>query len=158
MVSTSSSLTIAEHLIAKLTFDPYKDFVAVTALAYTPFVWLVNSNLPFKTFTDFVEHETIFVSAKRKENIHLMAESLLRSIESTSISDSAIVSNARHHDALKNALAAIETTFKGLNSGLSSELLTIDIRQALYHLGEITGEVTTEDILGNIFGKFCIGK
>jgi tRNA modification GTPase len=109
-------------------------------------------------FSDFVEHETIFVSAKRKENIHLIAESLLRSVQIDNIRDSGIISNARHNEALSNALAAIEETYNGLSNGLSSDLLTVDIRKALYHLGEITGEITTDEILGNIFGKFCIGK
>jgi tRNA modification GTPase len=109
-------------------------------------------------FKDFVEHETIFVSAKRKENIHLLAESLLKSIEKDNISDKTIVSNARHHEALQHASTAIESTHQGLISGLSPDLLTIDIRTALHHLGEISGEITTEEILGAIFSRFCIGK
>jgi len=47
---------------------------------------------------------------------------------------------------------------QGMDSGLSGDLLAIDIRQALYHFGEITGEITTDDLLGNIFANFCIGK
>jgi tRNA modification GTPase len=109
-------------------------------------------------FRSFVEHETIFVSAKRKENIHLLAESLLKSIEEGNISDRTLVSNARHLEALKHALTAIESTHQGLESGLSPDLLTIDIRTALHHLGEITGEITTEEILGAVFSRFCIGK
>jgi tRNA modification GTPase len=109
-------------------------------------------------FAEFVEHETIFVSAKRKENIHLIAESLLKSVEFDALKDSTIVSNARHKEALSNALNAIEETYSGLQSGVFPDLLTVDIRKALYHLGEITGEITTDDILGNIFGRFCIGK
>jgi tRNA modification GTPase len=109
-------------------------------------------------FKDFVEHETIFVSAKRKENIHLLAESLLKSVEDADISDRSIVSNARHFEALQHALSAIKSTHQGLVSGLSPDLLTIDIRTALYHLGEITGEITTEEILGAVFSRFCIGK
>jgi len=109
-------------------------------------------------FRSFVEHETIFVSAKRKENIHLLAECLLKSIEESNISDRNLVSNTRHLEALKHALSAIESTQQGLETGLSPDLLTIDIRTALYHLGEITGEITTEEILGAVFSRFCIGK
>jgi tRNA modification GTPase len=109
-------------------------------------------------FKSFVEHETIFVSAKRKENIHILAESLLRSIEESNISDRTIISNSRHLDALKHALSAIESTHKGLETGLPSDLLTVDIRTALHYLGEITGEITTEEILGAVFSRFCIGK
>ncbi|MCX6250803.1 MAG: tRNA uridine-5-carboxymethylaminomethyl(34) synthesis GTPase MnmE [Bacteroidetes bacterium] len=109
-------------------------------------------------FKDFVEYETIFVSAKRKENIHLLAESLVNAIKIDGLSDNTIVSNARHLDALKHALEAIEAIHDGLKAHISPDLLTVEIRQALYHLGSITGEITTEEILGNIFGKFCIGK
>jgi tRNA modification GTPase len=109
-------------------------------------------------FKDFVELETIFVSAKRKENINLIAESLLKSVRAENLSNSTIVSNTRHLEALQNALSSILSVKEGLSSGLTSDLLTTDIRKALHHLGEITGEITTDEILGNIFGRFCIGK
>jgi tRNA modification GTPase len=111
-----------------------------------------------KGFREFVDHETIFVSAKRKENIHLIAESLLGKVKMENIADHTLISNARHLDSLQQALAAIETVHEGLHTGITPDLLTIDIRKALHHLGEITGEITTEEILSNIFGKFCIGK
>ena len=69
-----------------------------------------------------------------------------------------IVSNNRHFEALTNALTAIKEVENGMKMGISSDLLAIDIRQALFHLGEITGSVTTDDLLGNIFANFCIGK
>jgi len=69
-----------------------------------------------------------------------------------------IVSNSRHFEALTNALKAIKEVEKGMELNISSDLIAIDIRQALFHLGEITGEVTTDDLLGNIFANFCIGK
>jgi tRNA modification GTPase len=111
-----------------------------------------------KGFRDFTGHETIFVSAKRKENIHLIAESLLKSVETDNIQVDTIVSSARHLEALQNALSSIQATHKGLDSGITPDLFTVDIRKALHHLGEITGEITTDEILGNIFSKFCIGK
>jgi tRNA modification GTPase len=109
-------------------------------------------------FKDFVELETIFVSAKRKENIHLIADSLVASVKAENLSGSTIVSNTRHLEALQNALTSIQAVHQGLSSGLSSDLLTVDIRKALHHLGEITGDITTEEILGSIFSRFCIGK
>jgi tRNA modification GTPase len=109
-------------------------------------------------FKDFVELETIFVSAKRKENIHLIAESLLKSIKDENLSGSPVVSNTRHFEALQSALTSIQAVHDGLTSGLSPDLLTVDIRKALHHLGEITGDITSEEILGNIFSRFCIGK
>jgi tRNA modification GTPase len=111
-----------------------------------------------KGFTEFVELETIFVSAKRKENIHLIAESLLRFVKADNLSGSAIISNTRHLDSLQHARAVIESIREGLDKVISPDLLTVDIRTALYHLGQITGEVTTNEILGQIFSRFCIGK
>ena len=69
-----------------------------------------------------------------------------------------IVSNSRHFEALNKALLSLNEVKRGIDNEVSSDLFSIDIRQALYHLGEITGEITTEDLLGNIFANFCIGK
>ena len=69
-----------------------------------------------------------------------------------------IVTNSRHYDSLLKALEEVQKVKYGLDSGLSGDLLAIDIRQALYHFGEITGEITNDDLLGNIFANFCIGK
>ncbi|MBK7214976.1 MAG: tRNA uridine-5-carboxymethylaminomethyl(34) synthesis GTPase MnmE [Bacteroidales bacterium] len=102
--------------------------------------------------------ETIFISAKRKENVNLIIESLLRVVRSEDLKDRAIVSNARHYEALNKTVKALENVRNGLDSGLPTDLVAIDMRSALHYLGEITGEVSTEELLGNIFGKFCIGK
>ena len=69
-----------------------------------------------------------------------------------------VVSNSRHFEALTKALEALNEVQKGMDQDISSDLLAIDIRQALHHLGEITGEITNDELLGNIFSKFCIGK
>ncbi len=111
-----------------------------------------------KGFKDFVEHETIFVSGKRKENINQVADHLQKVVEHANLSDKTIISNSRHYEALHKALGSITNVRAGLRIGISPDLLTTDIRKALYHLGEITGEVTTDEILGAIFSRFCIGK
>ena len=69
-----------------------------------------------------------------------------------------IITNARHYDALRQALDNIQKVQHGLQTGLSGDLLAIDIREALHHFGRITGEISTDDLLGNIFANFCIGK
>ena len=107
---------------------------------------------------EMLELETVFVSAKRKENIHLLAESLVNKVKEKSISSDIIVSNSRHYDALTSALKALEQVEKGLAGNVPTDLVAIDIRQALHYLGTITGEITTDEVLGSIFGKFCIGK
>lgn len=109
-------------------------------------------------FKKMVEMECLFVSAKRKENINLILENLSDYVESETIQDSTVISNTRHFEALSKTLESIEHIENGFRENIPSDLVAIDIRQALYHLGEITGEITTDEILGNIFGKFCIGK
>jgi tRNA modification GTPase len=108
--------------------------------------------------TALFDMETIFISAKRKENVNLIIERLLTTAKLENIGDQAIVSNARHYNSITSTLSALNEATKGLESEIPTDLIATDIRSALHHLGEITGEVTTEDILGNIFGKFCIGK
>ena len=109
-------------------------------------------------FTKYVDLETIFISAKRNENIHLITDSLLKSVSQLKLNDNAIVSNARHLDILHKVAENIDLVEEAFHNDIPTDLIAIDIRQALYHLGEITGTVTTDELLGNIFGKFCIGK
>ena len=72
--------------------------------------------------------------------------------------DDVIVTNLRHYEALKKALEAICRVKDGLDSGITHDFLAQDIRECMFYLGEITGQITTDEILGNIFSKFCIGK
>lgn len=110
------------------------------------------------TFRKLVDMNTLFVSAKRLENINLITDRLLHSVGYTETNDMTIVSNLRHYEALSNTLVSLLSIEKGFAYNISSDLIAIDIRTALYHLGLITGEVTNDELLGNIFGKFCIGK
>ncbi|NVN18926.1 tRNA uridine-5-carboxymethylaminomethyl(34) synthesis GTPase MnmE [Muricauda sp. HICW] len=101
----------------------------------------------------------LLLSAKFKEGISELEDKLLSLVDSGALSgDTTIITNSRHYDALLKALEEIQKVKEGLDMELSSDLMAIDIRQALYHLGEITGSVTTDDLLGNIFSNFCIGK
>ena len=69
-----------------------------------------------------------------------------------------VVTNVRHYEALRQVGTSLEDIRKGMDEKLTGDLLSLDIRRCLHYLGEITGEVTTEDRLGYIFGRFCIGK
>ena len=73
-------------------------------------------------------------------------------------SDTTLITNARHYEALSNARDALVRVRKGLDDALPTDLLTQDIREALYHIGSIVGEISTDEVLGNIFRNFCIGK
>lgn len=110
-------------------------------------------------FKNLVEMETIFISAKRKENIQLLTDSLLKCASiGAEEENQTMVTSSRHYEALSKALEAIKQVKKGMDNNLSGDLLAVDLKTALYHLGTITGEVTNDEILGNIFEKFCIGK
>ncbi|MEN8226164.1 MAG: tRNA uridine-5-carboxymethylaminomethyl(34) synthesis GTPase MnmE [Bacteroidota bacterium] len=111
-----------------------------------------------KHFTNMVEFECIFVSAKRKENISMISDSLVKAVAVDPEQEGVIVSNARHHEALTGVLSAIQSIDEGFASDIPSDLIATDIRQALFHLGEITGEITNDELLGNIFSRFCVGK
>ena len=107
---------------------------------------------------DLMEMDVVFISAKRKENINLISEILTKSVNVEKISDNTVVSNIRHKEALGKVMEQVISIEKGIKNNSQLDLLACDLRVALYHLGEITGEITTNEILGNIFGKFCIGK
>ncbi|MBD80011.1 MAG: tRNA uridine-5-carboxymethylaminomethyl(34) synthesis GTPase MnmE [Crocinitomicaceae bacterium] len=105
------------------------------------------------------KYEPIFLSAKEKRNLEILENRLLELVNLGKVGEQdVIVTNSRHHQALTGANEALMRAYEGLDSGLTGDLLAADIRQSLFHLGEITGEVTTEDLLDNIFSKFCIGK
>jgi len=99
------------------------------------------------------------ISAEHKENISELTRILLDLVQVGSVKhQDVVISNIRHFNALKAAGESLSRVSEGLSSNLPSDLLAQDIREALHFLGEITGEVTTDEILGNIFKNFCIGK
>ena len=102
---------------------------------------------------------SLLISAKNNEGINELKNELT-SLANTGVlrNNQTIVSNSRHFEALNKALTEINHVQKGIDDNVNSDLIAIDIRQTLMHLGEITGKVTTEDLLGNIFANFCIGK
>ena len=99
------------------------------------------------------------MSAKTGEGVDALKSKLLEAVNSGALrNNETIVTNTRHYDALLKAYEEVDKVQTGLSDGLSGDLLAIDIRQALFHFGEITGEITSDDLLGNIFANFCIGK
>lgn len=105
------------------------------------------------------DYHWVPVSALNKMNIDYLKESLHDAVLSKKINlESTIVANARHYEALQKAYEDLDRVLQGLSSGITADFVAMDIRAALHHLGEITGEISTDDLLGNIFGRFCIGK
>ncbi|HOK35671.1 MAG TPA: tRNA uridine-5-carboxymethylaminomethyl(34) synthesis GTPase MnmE [Paludibacteraceae bacterium] len=111
---------------------------------------------------EFFEHykgERIYISAKKQLNIEKLKKALVKAAQLPEIQPGdVVISNVRHYEALQNALKAIQRVKQGLENGLSGDFISQDLRECIYFLGEITGEITNDEILGNIFSKFCIGK
>ena len=101
----------------------------------------------------------VAISAKYKQGIDELIHELLATVRLSELpQNDVIISNIRHYEALTRAAESLERALQGIEIGLPTDLLAEDIRQCLHYLGEITGEITTDEILGNIFSKFCIGK
>ena len=99
------------------------------------------------------------VSAKTGDGFEVLKDLLINCANTEALrKNETIVTNTRHYDALLKALEEVQKVQYGLDNSISGDLLAIDIKQALYHFGEITGEITSDDLPGNIFANFCIGK
>ena len=112
-----------------------------------------------KLTTNNQQLTTIYISAKENIGVDELKNQLLSFVNTGALrNNETIVTNTRHYDSLLKALDEIQKVNYGLQTNISSDLMAIDIREALYHFGMITGEVTNDELLGNIFSKFCIGK
>jgi tRNA modification GTPase len=102
--------------------------------------------------------EIIEISANHIDSVSSLKKRLVNEINILNPYTDTVISNSRHYEALMKALKAIEEVNMGLKSEISGDLLSVDIRKSIEHLAEITGEITNDDVLGNIFANFCIGK
>lgn len=108
---------------------------------------------------EFAGLQWVPIVAKEGMNIPHLKQVLYQAVLSDQVHpDETIISNARHFEALEKAYASLSDVLTGLDQGITSDFIALDIRRALSYLGEITGDVSTEDLLGNIFSRFCIGK
>jgi tRNA modification GTPase len=122
-------------------------------------LFIVVNKIDLKKDTSFNLENAIQISAKKNIGITELKSKLLNVVNSKNLSSNdTIITNLRHYQELKLTLNEINVIINGISSGITGDFLSINIRQALSHLGSITGEVTTDTLLGNIFGKFCIGK
>ena len=104
-------------------------------------------------------NDILAISAKTGEGLDVLRDQLVaigKGLMSTQ--NAVLVTNVRHYEALKHANESLDAVDKGLEDGIPTDLVAQDLREALYYLGTITGEITTEEVLGSIFGRFCIGK
>ena len=103
--------------------------------------------------------DMLFISAGNKENLELLKARILELVNLDKFrTGNTVVTNVRHYDSLTKTRESLLEVLGGLDQLVTNDFLAMDIRRALHYLGEITGEVTTDDLLANIFSKFCIGK
>jgi hypothetical protein len=104
-------------------------------------------------------HDFIFISASNKTNISELKEKILAAFQVKTVkSGDVVVTNLRHYQHLLLTHEALDRVLHGMANQVTGDFLAMDIRQSLHYLGEITGTITTDDLLANIFSKFCIGK
>jgi len=104
-------------------------------------------------------HDFIFISASQKTNIIALKEKILSYFHiKTVTAGDVLVTNLRHYHNLLQTHTSLENVLNGMDNSVTGDFLAMDIRQSLRYLGEITGTITTDDLLDNIFSKFCIGK
>ncbi|HHG83403.1 MAG TPA: tRNA uridine-5-carboxymethylaminomethyl(34) synthesis GTPase MnmE [Bacteroidetes bacterium] len=107
-----------------------------------------------------LHRDVIWISARDGLGMDVLCDKMVSAVRGLidRPDEEVIISNVRHVEALRQTLLALDEVAEGIAAGLPSDLMTIDIRMALHYLGGITGEISTDEVLGNIFGKFCIGK
>ena len=140
--------TIPQLPTADIDFPDKKVLLLLNKSDLTPQLPTTSHQLP-----------TIPLSAKTGFGLENLRNAMLDAVRADMPSESDILlSNARHHEALLRVQQALENVTQGLDLGTPADLLAVDLRDALYHLGTVTGEVTSNEILSNIFSRFCIGK
>ena len=111
-----------------------------------------------KHFTEWNEYDIVFISAKRNVNIEGVRDLLIQHIDQQKITDTALLTNIRHYDIMLKIEGEICKIDAGFAALLPTDLIVIHINSILNYLGEITGEITTDEVLDVVFGRFCIGK
>jgi len=109
--------------------------------------------------TKFEGIDALFISAKEHTHVNILKKELVEKVVTGNIeTENIIITNARHYEALQKISDSLNDIQKGLDDKIPGDLIALDIRRCLYYLGEITGEISNEDMLDYIFSKFCIGK
>ena len=142
-------------------FDDITSQVAGLEKQDIPYLLLVNKSdlLSDSQKEQLKELPVHFISARSNIGVDELKDSLLETVNIKNLNtNETILTNIRHVEALKNTEAALNRVLENVDNPITSDFLAMDIKQALHYLGEIVGEVTTDDLLDNIFSKFCIGK
>lgn len=116
-----------------------------------------DAQLKAELFSEYTS-EIIAISAKNKTGIEALKSELSDYIQNLETQENTIITNQRHYEALQKSLESVKKVEEAITGNISTELLAYELRYALEYLGEISGEFTNDEVLGNIFSKFCIGK
>lgn len=157
-MNTMKSADVVVYLydVNTTTADEVKAQVALFEKEQIKYLLVGNK---MDTYTQKTYDGVVYISAKNKENIQQLKNALYGLvIEGEINTEGTIITNARHYASLQEVLKSLADIKSGLDNHISGDLIALDIRRCLFYLGEITGEVTTEDKLDYIFSKFCIGK
>ena len=140
--------------LAQLIHDETQLLVVANKMDLNPYTEYKHYANPY-----FTAEQWIPISAANEMNIEYLKERLYQTVVGQDAGmDGAVVSNARHYEALLRAQTSLEAVIQDLDNAVTTDFVAMDIRHALAYLGEITGEISTEDLLDNIFSRFCIGK
>jgi len=162
-----SALLVYLFDISSLSIDEVRKDISALTKHGIPFIVVPNKtdlSPDAESLVDelksYIQEPVLGISAGKKKNIELLKNELYNAvIGGRSLADNAIVTNARHFEALSKSKEALQRVQEGIDQNITGDFLAEDIRQALYYLGSITGEIDMDkDILGAIFSKFCIGK
>ena len=157
VIETPPELLFQEinDLISKLKFNSEQVLFLANKMDLNPYT---EPESYYKE--DLINKQNLIpISAKNQMNIEYLKEKLFQLAIGEQIpGDQSMISSNRHFEALNAAHNSLTEAFNGLENNISSELVALDIRKAIHHLGEITGEISTDDLLESIFSNFCIGK
>ena len=145
----NAELTQIDDLLQTIDISDKKLFVVANKSD------LLSNVLQRDKYKDF---DIVYISAKSKKNVEALIEQLKDFVTSSTHEKQMLVSNIRHYEALKKGLEALKDAQTAFDNGMPDDLVATDMRQVLFYLSEVTGEISNEDILSNIFSRFCIGK
>jgi len=153
-INNSIDATITDFHNLELT----KDQTGVILLNKADTISAAQAEPKTQTIAESSGVKTMLITAKYKETLQPLLTYFSEYIKSHNQAEGTIISNTRHYEALENTKLCLQKVLEGIDSGISSDFIAMDIRESLFHLGTITGQVSTDDLLESIFSKFCIGK
>ena len=146
------------NIILHLATVKHPDFTEIEINERQHYIRIINK-IDTSTSTNALDTTLLYISAKNGIGIEALRQRIREITDTTQLgAGNIVVSNMRHYAALRNAHEALDDARRAMHNSLPTDLISEDLRRVIHHLGEITGDITSDDILENIFSKFCIGK